>query len=111
MDASERVPVRSKQNQAARRQQRVTCMATDINFQVRVQFRDRKNAEIARNTLIVDAEPRKNILSRRLEIVDSCLHVYWTAKEARILRTSVNAFFENIILIIQTIEQFDLKEL
>lgn len=87
----------------------MSCMAADIGFQVKVQFRNRENAEIAKNTLIVDVEPRKNLVSRSLKVVGTCLLVSWTAKEARILRTSVNAFFENIILIVQTIEQFGLK--
>lgn len=78
----------------------------DLRFSVEVKFACPNHANIAKKTLSVDAEPRKNIVTKTLEVSGNLLRVNWTAKEARILRTSVTAFFENIILIVQTIEQF-----
>lgn len=81
----------------------------DLLFQCSVSFIDKEHAVIAYNTLSVDAEPRKNIVKRTLEVQGNKLCAHWTAKEARILRVSVTSFFENLRLIIDTIDQFAIK--
>lgn len=63
-------------------------------------------AEIAYRTLSVDAEPKRGGVQRTITVDGNNLNVHFEAAEARMLRVSVNNFFDHFNLVVQTIEQF-----
>uniref|UniRef100_X1YTL4 L antigen family member 3 n=1 Tax=Capitella teleta TaxID=283909 RepID=X1YTL4_CAPTE len=73
---------------------------------MRVPFPSAREAEIAFNSLRVDAEPRRGGTKRSLRLETDALLVHWVAKEARSLRVSVNGFLEHLNLVVLTMEQF-----
>ncbi|KAJ1094821.1 hypothetical protein NDU88_000006 [Pleurodeles waltl] len=77
-----------------------------LSFQLDVPFPSHMEAQIARNSLAPDREPRKGGISKELLVTDNILHVRWKAAEARILRVSINSFLDNLSLVLQTINRF-----
>jgi EKC/KEOPS complex subunit PCC1/LAGE3 len=81
-----------------------------LKAELSIPFVSARHANIALTTLSVDEEPRKELIQRKLHI-DSAdptkLNINWTAKEAKLLRVSVNSFFEQLISIIDTINTFN----
>ena len=77
-----------------------------------VPFANAKHAQIVLKTLEVDQEPRRELISKRLSLVNDSKHLKaeWTACEARLLRVSVNALIDHIHLILETIDQFEEEE-
>jgi len=69
-----------------------------------IPFPTPRLAEIAHEVLRVDAEPKRSGVKKELSFKENILHVKFSAELARQLRVAVNGFFENIILITQTIE-------
>lgn len=78
-------------------------------FNVTIPFPCHRHAHIAHQSLKVDKEPRKGEITRTFKVDDKFLIVDWAATEARLLRVSVNSFFDMLKLIVQTIQQFDVK--
>lgn len=82
-----------------------------LKASLEIPFADIKHARIALKTLEVDKEPRRELISKRLSLLEhegkSTIRVDWTAREARILRVSVNSFLDHLHLVIDTIDQFE----
>jgi EKC/KEOPS complex subunit PCC1/LAGE3 len=74
-----------------------------------IPFACEEHARIAYNTLLVDQEPRKQLIRKNLSLSSGTLSVDWTAKESRILRVSINSFFDSLNSILETIQLFDTK--
>jgi EKC/KEOPS complex subunit PCC1/LAGE3 len=83
-------------------------MNEELKAEIRIPFENKEHARIAFNTLNVDKEPRKELIARRLSLVDNetIIQVNWLAKEARLLRVSINSFLDHLNLVLQTIDQF-----
>ena len=81
-------------------------MNDELRAELNIPFACAEHAKIAYNTLTVDSEPRKNLIRKKLSLHDNSLQVSWTAKEARILRVSINSFFEHLNSILETIQLF-----
>ena len=85
-----------------------------LSAELIIPFACPRHAHIAYTTLNVDAEPRRDLIRRELSLVDSSdsspsssLRVTWLAKEARILRVSINSFIDHLHSVVETIELFD----
>jgi EKC/KEOPS complex subunit PCC1/LAGE3 len=78
-----------------------------LTAEVAVPFSCEEHAKIAYNTLVVDQEPRKNLIRREFTLNGSVLTVNWSAKESRILRVSTNSFIDSLNSILETIQLFD----
>jgi len=61
---------------------------------------------VARNSLIVDPEPRRSGVTKALRVEGSVLLVSFTAKEARMLRVAVGSFLDLLTLVVDTIREF-----
>lgn len=72
-----------------------------------IPFSCAEHAQIAYQTLTVDSEPRKELISKRLQVNQSSLTVSWSAKESRILRVSINSFLDHLNSVLETIQLFD----
>ena len=79
----------------------------ELKAELRIPFSSAKYAQIAFNTLSVDSEPRKELIRKKLELNKEIISVYWTAKEARILRVSINSFLDHLNSVLETIQLFD----
>ncbi len=83
-------------------------MNDELKAELTIPFSCIEHARIVFNTLKVDQEPRKNLIKKSLSLdeVQCQLQVNWIAKEARILRVSLNSFLNNLHSVIETIQQF-----
>lgn len=67
-------------------------------------------AETVYNVLRVDAEPKRNFVSKELSLVDSStVLVKFTGDSAKNIRTAITSFFEGYLLCVETIKQFGPK--
>lgn len=80
-----------------------------LNATLEIPFANLKHARVALKTLEVDQEPRRELISKRLSLLEdkSAIRVDWAACEARLLRVSVNSFLDHLHLVIDTIDQFE----
>jgi len=76
-------------------------------YNIRVPLTSEKICKIIFNTLSVDKEPKPEIIQRTLKVDINCLVCEWKSSNPKHLRVSIKSFFENIQLILDTIEQFD----
>jgi EKC/KEOPS complex subunit PCC1/LAGE3 len=83
-------------------------MNEELKAEIRIPFQNREHAKISFNTLNVDKEPRKELITRTLSLInnETTLKVNWVAKEARLLRVSINSFLDHLNLVLNTIDQF-----
>jgi EKC/KEOPS complex subunit PCC1/LAGE3 len=83
-------------------------MNEELKAEIRIPFTNREHARIVFNTLSVDKEPRKELITRKLTLIDNgtVLRADWVAKEARLLRVSINSFLDHLNLVLNTIDQF-----
>eukprot|EP00794_Sanderia_malayensis_P011786 gene11786-13006_t len=93
---------------AEKRLSQTDSVGTNLHeMRLLVPFPSTRLAEIAFNTLKVDREPRRGGCKKELG-VDGCnLSVIFRAKEAKTLRVASNSFLDFLILVTETIEQFD----
>ena len=71
-----------------------------------VPFPTPREAEIAYNSLMVDPEPARSLVTKHLVVNGPNLTARFTASNARGLRVSVNSFLEHLVLVTDTIDQF-----
>ncbi|CAG5082477.1 Oidioi.mRNA.OKI2018_I69.PAR.g10137.t1.cds [Oikopleura dioica] len=78
------------------------------SMNVEIPFETERHAKIALNSVIQDEEPRAGThIERKISVERNLLKVSWEAEEARILRTSAQSLLQLLVLVTQTIEQFD----
>ncbi|KAM7113957.1 EKC/KEOPS complex subunit LAGE3-like [Molossus nigricans] len=75
-------------------------------FALRVPFPSPLEADIARGSLAPDAEPRRGAVGKELSVSGSVLAVCWRAEDARLLRTSVTGFLDQLSLVVRTMQRF-----
>ncbi|TIB71810.1 hypothetical protein E3Q18_00536 [Wallemia mellicola] len=66
-----------------------------------------QHPDIVKNVLDVDKELKPDFVSRSIEVQGSNLITTFEAVSLRTLRTSTNAFLDNLKLVIQAIDTFD----
>jgi len=76
-------------------------------FKVVLPFESERLCTIVYNSLRIDIEPRPHEISRELSINGNVLQCDWRSTVDRTLRVAVNSFFENVDLILKTVESFD----
>ena len=84
-------------------------MATEehpIRCEISVPFPTNQFAEIALNSLSPDPEPRNSLVTKEFILDNNILRVNYVAREARILRVVVGAFFDLLLLVIESIDRF-----
>jgi tRNA threonylcarbamoyladenosine modification (KEOPS) complex Pcc1 subunit len=79
-----------------------------LTAQLTVPFSCEKHARIVYESLRVDQEPRKHLITRHIALDSTHLHFTWRAAESRILRVSLNSTLEHLDSILQTIQLFEL---
>ena len=72
-----------------------------------IPFDKERTAEIAYNSLRVDAEPKRSGSKKDLTLNGNILHVNFKCDEARTIRVAVGSFLDLLTLVIDTIDQFD----
>ena len=78
-----------------------------LEANLEIPFPTARHAEIAYNSLRVDGEPKRSGLKKVLTLNGDRLEVNFACAEARTLRVSVNSFFDLLILVTKTMDQFD----
>uniref|UniRef100_A0A670KL82 L antigen family member 3 n=1 Tax=Podarcis muralis TaxID=64176 RepID=A0A670KL82_PODMU len=66
--------------------------------------RERERESIALGSLAPDPEPRKEGISKELDVTEDIFR--WRADEARILRVSISSFLEHLSLVVETMDLF-----
>nr|GAT60689.1 predicted protein [Mycena chlorophos] len=73
---------------------------------VRIPFASPKHASIAMQAIAVDPELQPHAVKRTLSVQDEVLIATFETLTVRLARLTVNAFLENVDLIVRTIQQF-----
>ena len=80
-----------------------------MEVNVVVPFDEERVAKIVYNSLVVDPEPRRSVITKKLALNGAELLANFKSEEARTLRVSVNSFFELLTLAVKTVDEFDPK--
>jgi len=73
---------------------------------VKIPFASSKHALIAKQVIEVDPELQPQAVKRTLSVDDNLLIATFQTLTVRLARLTLNAFLENVDLVIRTIEQF-----
>ncbi|KAL0577131.1 hypothetical protein V5O48_004845 [Marasmius crinis-equi] len=73
---------------------------------VQIPFSSEKHAQIAKRSIEVDPELQPHAVKRTISVEGNILHAEFATLTVRLARLSVNAFLENVDLVVRTIEQF-----
>lgn len=84
----------------------VRANAKPCSINLEVPFNSQREAEIARTTLIVDAEPKRSNTKKTLTVKNNVLHIEILSPDVRQLRIAINAFMDLLHLTCKTIDQF-----
>ncbi|XP_071521881.1 EKC/KEOPS complex subunit LAGE3 [Panulirus ornatus] len=71
-----------------------------------VPFNSRREAEVVRNSLQVDPEPKRSGSSKTFTIKENVLCVEIRSPDVRQLRTALSSFMDLLHLVSKTIDQF-----
>ncbi|KAL5503958.1 hypothetical protein ACEPAH_8030 [Sanghuangporus vaninii] len=73
---------------------------------VRIPFASSKHASIAKQVIEVDPELQPQAVKRTLTVEDDELIATFTCLTIRLARITINAFLENVDLVIRTLGEF-----
>ncbi|KAF5367417.1 hypothetical protein D9758_003611 [Tetrapyrgos nigripes] len=73
---------------------------------VQIPFASAKHALIAKQAIEVDAELQPQAVKRMITVEGDVLKATFTTLTIRLARLTVNAFLENVDLVVRTIQQF-----
>ena len=74
---------------------------------IEIPFDTDRTAEIAYHSLRVDPEPKRSGSKKELTLDGKILRVKFFCEEARTMRVSVGSFLDLLVLVIDTMDQFD----
>ncbi|XP_012134646.2 EKC/KEOPS complex subunit LAGE3 isoform X1 [Megachile rotundata] len=77
-----------------------------VNRNLSIPFPSEREAEIAYQVLRVDQEPSRGGCTKNLVLKENILEVLISGTEARKVRVALTAFFDSIILVTETMQQF-----
>lgn len=83
---------------------------SDLRVELSVPFPSAREAEVVYEVLRVDKEPSRSETTKKLTLNDNILEVSFSGKEARKMRVALTSFFDNLLLVTDTIEQFSPPE-
>ncbi|XP_064394332.1 EKC/KEOPS complex subunit LAGE3-like [Halichondria panicea] len=90
----------------AEQEEKMEISYDPLVLELSVPFQSQFEAEVAHNTLVVDPEPPRSEVIKSFRVDGAILHITLQAREARMLRVATGAFFDLLILVTNTIEQF-----
>ncbi|KAI0685516.1 transcription factor Pcc1-domain-containing protein [Cytidiella melzeri] len=73
---------------------------------VRVPFASTQHASIAKQVIEVDRELQPHVVKRSIEVEDDVLIATFKTLTVRLARLTVNAYLENVDLVVRTIGEF-----
>jgi len=73
---------------------------------VQIPFQSAKHASIAKQVIEVDKELQPQAVKRKIEVEGTFLLATFTTLTVRLARLTVNAFLENVDLVVRTISEF-----
>jgi len=73
---------------------------------VEIPFASTKHASIVKKVIEVDAELSPHAVKRELSVEDNKLIATFHTLTVRLTRLTLNAFLENVDLVVRTIDQF-----
>ncbi|KZT73021.1 transcription factor Pcc1 [Daedalea quercina L-15889] len=76
------------------------------NRTIQIPFESEKHASIAKQVIEVDRELQPQAVRRELSIENNVLVVTFKTLTVRLSRLTVNAFLENVDLVIRTLAEF-----
>ncbi|XP_011144053.1 EKC/KEOPS complex subunit LAGE3 [Harpegnathos saltator] len=79
---------------------------SDLKINLSVPFPTAREAEVAYKVLLVDKEPARGGVTKTLTLNDNILEILFIGKEARKVRVGLTSFFDNLLLVTETIQQF-----
>lgn len=77
-----------------------------LTVNLSIPFPSAREAEIVYQVLRVDKEPSRGGVSKKLILDDNSLQVLISGTEARKVRVALTSFFDSLILVTETIQQF-----
>nr|XP_033325127.1 EKC/KEOPS complex subunit LAGE3 [Megalopta genalis] len=77
-----------------------------LNVNLSIPFPSPREAEIVYQVLRVDKEPSRGSVSKELTLNDNLLKLVISGTEARKVRVALTSFFDSLILVTETIQQF-----
>ncbi|XP_014477210.1 PREDICTED: EKC/KEOPS complex subunit LAGE3 [Dinoponera quadriceps] len=78
----------------------------DLKVNLSVPFPSAREAEVAYEVLRVDEEPSRSAVTKKLTLNNNILEVSFSGKEARKVRVGLTSFFDSLLLVTETIQQF-----
>uniref|UniRef100_A0A670JWR4 L antigen family member 3 n=1 Tax=Podarcis muralis TaxID=64176 RepID=A0A670JWR4_PODMU len=83
-------------------------IATPDICELRIPFPSSSLAQIVLGSLAPGPEPRKEGISKELDVTEDILHLAsrWRADEARILCVSISSFLKHLSLVVETMDLF-----
>lgn len=82
-------------------------MDSNLIMELSIPIPNVRHAEIVFNSLRIDKEPKRNRVTKDLELQENIIKIKWQSKDAKNLRASTSGFFDHLNLCLQTIENFD----
>jgi EKC/KEOPS complex subunit PCC1/LAGE3 len=73
---------------------------------IRIPFASAKHAEIALQAIQVDPELQPHAVKRTLSVEDDVLIATFDTLTVRLARLTVNAYLENVDLVVRTLQEF-----
>ncbi|KAL6261025.1 hypothetical protein P5V15_008551 [Pogonomyrmex californicus] len=79
---------------------------SNIKVDLFIPFPTVREADVIYQVLRVDKEPSRSGVTKKLTLNNNFLEVSFSGKEARKVRVALTSFFEHLLLVTETIEQF-----
>ncbi|NP_001155050.1 L antigen family, member 3 isoform 1 [Nasonia vitripennis] len=79
---------------------------SDLTVDLSIPFPSEREADVAYQTLRVDAEPSRSGVKKTLTLESNTLKVNFAGSEARKIRVGLTSFFEALLLITETMKEF-----
>jgi len=73
---------------------------------IRIPFASAQHARIAMQAIQVDAELQPHAVKRNLSVEEEVLVASFETLTVRLARLTINAFLENVDLVVRTIQEF-----
>uniref|UniRef100_A0A8C3YAG3 L antigen family member 3 n=1 Tax=Catagonus wagneri TaxID=51154 RepID=A0A8C3YAG3_9CETA len=71
-----------------------------------VPFRSPLEADMARRSLIPNAQRQQHVIQKEFTVTGSALAIRWTAEDLALCRTAINSFLDQLSLVIRNIWRF-----
>ncbi|XP_019538923.3 EKC/KEOPS complex subunit LAGE3 [Aedes albopictus] len=80
--------------------------SSPIVVSLKIPFPTHREAEVAYEVLRIDIEPKRSFIEKSLKLEDKQLLVEFRGQQAKNVRVGVTSFFESLLLVCETLDQF-----